>query len=359
MPPVVPPLADPAVRRVALVRLRVGLGDLLCSMPALRRLREARPDVRTTLITWPEMAAVVERMDDTVDELLPFPGAEGIPERTPDPDAWPSFAAAAQERHFDLALQVYGDRPAANRVTATLGARRVGGFAPTGWTPPAGAESLHLRYPLQLHEAQRHLRLFEHLGLPPAPGPAMSFPVRSADEAEHTGTLARTGLVPGRYVVLHPGASSPTRRWPVERYAAVGDALAADGWTVVLTGVPGEREISAGVRARMQAPALDLTGATSLGGLAALLRDSAVLIGNDTGSAHLAAAVGARSVTVFLPGDPVRWAHPGPRHRAVVADVECAPCPHLVCPIDFRCAASVRPDHVVTAARDLLAQDAG
>jgi ADP-heptose:LPS heptosyltransferase len=355
---VLPPLADPAVRRVALVRLRVGLGDLLCSMPALRHLRETRPDVRVSLITWPEMAPVVERMGNTVDDLLPFPGAEGIPERTPDPDAWPSFVAAAADRHFDLALQVYGDRPAANRVAAALGARLVGGFAPTGWKPPAGTEPLHLRYPLELHEVQRHLRLFEHLGLPPAAEAPMHFPISPADEVEHAGTLTTTGLLPGRYVVLHPGASSPTRRWPVERYAAVGDALASDGWDVVLTGVPGEREISAAVRDRMRAPATDLTGTTSLGGLAALLRDCAVLIGNDTGSAHLAAAVGARSVTVFLPGDPIRWAHPGPRQRAVIADVPCAPCPHLVCPIDFRCAASVRPADVTSAARGLLAQDA-
>nr|WP_231839644.1 glycosyltransferase family 9 protein [Blastococcus saxobsidens] len=156
---------------------------------------------------------------------------------------------------------------------------------------------------------------------------------------------------------MHAGASSPTRRWPAARYAAVGDALAADGWDVVLTGVPGERDISAAVRARMTAPVTDLTGATSLGGLAALLRDCAALIGNDTGSAHLAAAVGARSVTVFLPGDPVRWAHRGPRHRAVVADVGCAPCPHLVCPIDFRCAASVRPAAVLAAVHEVLGEE--
>jgi ADP-heptose:LPS heptosyltransferase len=347
------PLADPAVRRVALVRLRVGLGDLLCSLPALRRLREARPDVRISLVTWAEMAPVVERMRGLVDELLPFPGADGIPERTPDPAGWRPFLAAAADRRFDLAVQAYGDRPAANQVTAALGARCTGGFAPTGWTPPPGSEAWHLRYPVQLHEVQRHLRLFEHLGLPPGPAP-MGFPITAADEAEHAGTLGRAGLAPGRYVVLHPGASSPTRRWPVERYAAVGDELAADGWDVVLTGVPGEREISGAVRARMAAPATDLTGGTSLGGLAALLRDCAVLVGNDTGSAHLAAAVGARSVTVFLAGDPVRWAYPGPRHRAVVADVPCAPCPHLVCPIDFRCAASVGPGQVLAAARDLL-----
>jgi ADP-heptose:LPS heptosyltransferase len=356
------PLADPAVRRVAVVRLRVGLGDLLCSLPALRALRAARPDLRVTLVTWPELAPVVDRMGDAVDELLPFPGADDVPDRPPGrrPDAagWAAFVAAAAARRFDLAVQAYGDRPAANRVTAALGARLTAGFAPTGWDPPPGTEHLHLRYPRESHEVQRHLRLFEQLGVPPGRPPEMAFPLTAADEDEHAATLSRHGLLPGRYVVLHPGASSPTRRWPVERFAAVGDALAGDGLSVVVTGVPGERPVSAAVCAAMRAPAVDLTGATGLGGLAALLRDSAVLVGNDTGSAHLAAAVGARSVTVFLPGDPVRWAHRGPRHRTVVADVPCAPCPHLVCPIDFRCAASVRPREVLAAARELTGRTA-
>ncbi len=335
------------------MRLRVGLGDLLCSLPALRRLRAARPDLRITLVTWPEMAPVVARMGDAVDELLPFPGFDGIPERAPDPTRWEPFVAAAAERRFDLALQVYGDRPAANRVTAALGARLVGGFAPTGWEPPATTRALHLPYPVNLHEAERHLRLFEHLGLPAGGPPEMTFPITPDDEEQHAATLDRHGLVPGGYVVLHPGASSPTRRWTVAGYAAVGDTLAGNGLAVVLTGVPGERAIGTAVRTAMRAPALDLTGATGLGRLAALLRDAAVLIGNDTGTAHLAAAVGGRSVTVFLAGDPVRWTHGGPRHRAVVADVPCAPCPHLVCPIDFRCADSVLPEDVLAAAREL------
>jgi ADP-heptose:LPS heptosyltransferase len=349
------PLADPTVRRVALVRLRVGLGDLLCSYPALRRLRAVRPDVRITLVTFAEMAPVVARMGDAVDELLPFPGMDGIPERTPDPTGWAAFVAAAAERRFDLALQVYGDRPAANRVAAALGARLIGGFAPTGWEPPDPMRPLHLRYPLHLHEAERHLRLFEHLGLPHGGPPEMAFLVTADDEAEQAATLGRHGLVAGGYAVLHPGASSPTRRWPVERFAAVGDGLAAEGLDVVVSGVSSEGAISAAVTAAMHSPALDLTGATSLGGLAALLRDAAVLVCNDTGSAHLAAAVGGRSVSVFLAGDPVRWAHQGPRHRALAADVACAPCPHLLCPIDFRCAASVRPEAVLAAARDVVA----
>src|ERR671928_1084986 len=102
------PLLDPDIRRVALVRLRVGLGDLLCSAPALRELAAYRPDVEVTLITWPEMAGVVERLGH-VHELLPFPGFEGIPDRVPDPATWPAaweeFTEQARARRFDLALQ--------------------------------------------------------------------------------------------------------------------------------------------------------------------------------------------------------------------------------------------------------------
>jgi ADP-heptose:LPS heptosyltransferase len=352
---VIPPLADPAVTRVAIVRLRVGLGDLLCSMPALNRLRRARPDLQVSLITWPEMSGVVERMGDAVDELLPFPGVDGIPERPPDPHGWADFVVAAARRCFDLAVQMYGDRPAANRVAAAVGARLTGGFAPTGWAPPHASARLYLRYPLHLHEADRHVRLLEHLGLPVGGPVTMEFPIRRADEDEHAATLGEHGLRPGGYVVVHAGASSPTRRWPAERFAAVADALADDGLAVVLTGVGAERDVSAAVAARMRSPATDLTGVTSLGGLAALLRDSAVLVGNDTGSAHLAAAVGSRSVTVFLAGDPHRWAHSGPGHAAVAATVPCAPCPHLTCPIDFRCAGSVSARDVLARARTLVA----
>jgi ADP-heptose:LPS heptosyltransferase len=123
----------------------------------------------------------------------------------------------------------------------------------------------------------------------------------------------------------------------VERFARVADGLAERGWHVGVTGVPSEAALVGEVRAAMRAPSTDLCGRTSLGGFAALLRDAERLVSNDTGAAHLAAAVDTPSVTVFLAGDPVRWAHPAP-HAVARVQVECNPCPHLVCPIDHRCA---------------------
>jgi ADP-heptose:LPS heptosyltransferase len=333
------------VHRVALVRPRVGLGDWVCSLPALRVLRRARPDLHVTVVTYPEMRPLLQRFGGVVDALLPFPGHPGIPERPVDPAAWPAFAAAARTARFDLAVQAYGDRPGANAVTEALGTARVGGFAPAGWRPRRDA-ALHLPYPRELHEVRRHLLLVEHLGIPlPADAARIAFPVL-AEERERFAELAgRTGLVPGGYAVLHPGASAPTRRWPVERFARLGDALAAQGLRVVIGGVGAERPLTARMRRLMTAPALDLAGAPTVGMYALLLGGAAVVVSGDTGAAHLAAATDARSVTVFMAGDPVRWAHPGPRHRVARAAVGCNPCPHLDCPLHgprhLRCAAAL------------------
>ncbi|CAA9221094.1 MAG: glycosyl transferase, family 9 [uncultured Corynebacteriales bacterium] len=321
-------LRDPDVRTVLLVRLRVGLGDLLCGVPALRALRAARPDLHVALLTWAEMEPVVARFGAYVDELVPFPGWPGIPERPPRDPA--GFLAAVRARRFDAALQVYGDRPAANEVTEAVGARRVGGFHDPARHPADPAT--HLPYPASMHEVHRHLSLFQHLGVPPA-GEDLEFPVTAADRAE-AAPLAR-----GRYAVLHPGATSSSRRWPLRRWAEVGDALARSGLRVLVTGVPGEEELTAAVVGGMREPAVDACGATSLGGFAALLAGAVLLVSNDTGAAHLAVAVRTPSVTVFLSGDPRRWAGlPRDRHRVVRADVGCNPCPHLDCPIDHRCA---------------------
>jgi ADP-heptose:LPS heptosyltransferase len=341
-------LRDPDVRSVLLVRLRVGLGDLLCGVPALRALRAARPDLHVALLTWAEMAPVVDRYPGYVDELVPFPGWPGIPERTPDAAALPGFLAAVRERRFDAALQVYGDRPAANHVTEAVGAGRTGGFHDPARHPADPAT--HLPYPHSMHEVHRHLSLFQHLGVPPA-GEDLEFPVTPADEAE---AAAVTG--PGAYAVVHPGATSASRRWPVRRWAAVGDGLARRGLRVLVTGVPGEERLTAAVVAGMTEPAADLCGATSLGGFAALLRGAALLASNDTGAAHLAVAVGTPSVTVFLSGDARRWAGlRRDRHRVARADVGCNPCPHLDCPIDHRCATEVPVSAVLRQAELALA----
>jgi ADP-heptose:LPS heptosyltransferase len=345
------PLADPGTRRVLLVRLRVGLGDLLASVPALRALRAARPDAEVTLLTWAEMAPVVTRMGAYVDELLDFPGWPGIPERPPRVEALPRFLAETRRRRFDLAVQMYGGQPAANQVTERLGAGRTAGFfTPGQWDADLAT---HLPYPFREREVRRHLELVEFLGVPPG-GEDLEFPLWPEDLEEAEALRRRHRLAPGGFACLHPGATAASRRWPPERFAAVADALAARGLPVALVGTPGEAPVAAAVAAAMRAPAVDLTGQTSLGGFAALLASAALLVGNDSGPAQLAAAVGCPAVTVFLAGDPTRWSPPDPRYRALQAGVPCQPCGHQACPIDFRCAFHLDPGRVAAEAARLM-----
>ncbi|WP_066944500.1 glycosyltransferase family 9 protein [Microtetraspora fusca] len=339
-----PPLADPRLAEVAIVRLRVGLGDLLCTVPALRSLRRARPDVRVTLVTWAEMEPLVRRMSRYVDALLPFPGYPGIPERPVDGPGLAAFLGTAPR--FDLAVQAYGDSGAAREVTERLG-RRACGFGPEGGVPgeigtgevgPGDGSGWWLPYPRSAHEIWRHLLLVRHLGVPLPPDPARpEFPELPADRRGLARLARWHGLRPGRYAVVHPGATSASRRWPAERFAAVADGLVARGLRVLIGGVAAESALAAEVRAAMRGPATDLTGRADLGTYAALLRRAALLVCADTGVAHLAAATGTPSVTVFLSGDPRRWAYGG-RHLVARSGVGCSPCPHLTCPIDFRCA---------------------
>lgn len=343
----VPPLADPSVRRVAIVRLRVGLGDLLASVPALRALRAQRPDLAVTVITWTETVPILARQAAYVDDLLDFPGYPGIPEREPRAGAWASFLAEARDRRFDLALQMYGGHPAANEVTGALGARLTGGFLPPGrW---AGDPRTHLPYPVHRHEVHRHLDLVRHLGVAGG-SDALEFPLAPADHAAADRLRAANGLATGRYACVHAGATAPSRRWPPARFAAVADGLADRGLRVVLAGVAGEQGISGDVAALMRHPAVTTVGATDLGALGALLAGAAVFVGNDSGPAHLAHALRIPSVTVFMAGDVARWAaFDRRRHVALQAGVPCQPCPHQVCPIDLRCAA-IDPAQVVAAA---------
>jgi ADP-heptose:LPS heptosyltransferase len=345
------PLADPSTRRILLVRLRVGLGDLLASVPALRALRAARPDAEVTLLSWAEVAPVVARMAAYVDELLDFPGWPGIPERPPRVEELPRFLAEVGRRRFDLAIQAYGGQPAANQVTERLGARRTAGFfTPGRWDPDLAT---HLPYPYREREVRRHLDLVEFLGVPRG-GEELEFPLWPEDLEQADALRGRHGLAPGGFGCLHPGATAASRRWPPERFAAVADALASRDLPVVLVGVAGEEPVAAAVAAAMRTRAVDLTGQTSLGGFAALLASAALLVGNDSGPAQLAAAVGCPAVTVSLAGDPARWSPPDQRFRPLQAGVPCQPCGHQLCPIDFRCALRLDPDRVASEALRLL-----
>jgi ADP-heptose:LPS heptosyltransferase len=332
------------------------LGDLLCAVPALRALRRAFPHARITLIGLPWARRFVERFPRYLDAFLAFPGFPGFPEQSCDVAALPAFLTSAQRERFDVALQMHGSGTLSNAVVAMLGARITAGFYVHGDHCPDPRR--FIEWQARDREVDRYLSLLRALGVP-ADDAALEFPLDDADREELARAAAGHALGRSDYVCVHPGSQLPSRRWPPERFAAVADELAADGLRVVLTGVAQEAALTRAVAQSMRAPALDLAGKTTLGAAAALLVRARLLVANDTGVAHVAAALGTPTVRVCCGGDERRWAPAdGSKHRVIAHRVSCRPCSHATCPIGHPCATGVPVAAVVEAARTLLAQAA-
>jgi ADP-heptose:LPS heptosyltransferase len=298
-------MVELSVGRIAVVRALKGLGDFLCVVPALRALRAAAPDAHIALICLAPSQTLVTRFNSYIDELLPFPGFPGIPEAPLDVAALPAFFAAAQGASFDLALQMHGNGGLTNPFTVMLGAAATAGYYAPGAYCPDPERFLPLDE--SDHEVRRWLRLLNHIGVPGA-GESLEFPLQPSDWQDLRSVQEAETLAGADYVAIHPGASEPARRWSPESFAAVADHFARTGYRVVLTGTPDEADIASEVAARMRWGAVNLAGRTSLGAMAALLSEAKLVVSNDTGVSHLAAALQVPSVIVFIASNPQRWA---------------------------------------------------
>lgn len=348
-----PKLSD--VRRIAVFRA-LQVGDMLCAVPALRALRAAAPTAEITLIGLPWAAEFAQRFRQYIDDVVPFPGAPGLPEQGADTGGLDAFHREMQARRFDLALQLHGSGRLTNAIVRGLGARRVAGFY---GADKAVADPGFVPYREHEPEIRRLLRLVEALGAP-ARGEELEFPVNGAEWKELARLRVAYGLRPGEYVCVHAGARLATRRWPPERFAAVADVLAMQGLRVVLTGTSEEQLITQAVARAMHAGAINLCGQTPIGVLAALYAGARLLVCNDTGVSHIAAALCVPSVVVYTGSDPERWAPlDRERHRQVYVPVDCRPCEHAVCPIGHKCALGVTADRVAAVALEAVGGDGG
>lgn len=338
-----------APRRIVVFRA-LQLGDMLCSVPALRALRDACPQAHIALVGLPWARDFVARFSMLIDECIVFPGARGFPEQTEDERDLPAFIDAMCTQRFDLAIQLHGSGGVANALVDAFGARALAGFSQPGEAPPPGR---YLPWPEDLPEPQRYLALMHALG---ARGPslredALWFPLTDEDEAARDDLMRRHALDASRLVIVHPGAQLPSRRWPAERFAAVADSLAFDGWQIAVTGTASECALTASVLGAMTQSAQHLAGKTTLGALAALVASARLVVCNDTGLSHVAAAMRTPSVVVASGSDTRRWAPlDHERHRVVADWPECRPCSFHTCPYGHPCALNVTAERVAALA---------
>jgi ADP-heptose:LPS heptosyltransferase len=307
------------VRKIAVLRANA-LGDYLFATPALLSLKAAYPGAELTLLGDAWHTRVLPGRPGPVDRAVlvpPLPGVRAPVDGEPaDPAA---FLEWARGERFDVAVQLHGGGRNSNPLVAALGARVTAGAR------AADAPALDRWIPYVYYQPEV-FRLLEVVGLVGAEPVTFrpAFAVTPADRAE----LAAVGAATGPRVVLHPGATDRRRRWPAERFAAVGDRLAEAGAEVVVTGVAAERELVDRVCAAMRRPARALVDELSIGGLAALLADAALLVSNDTGPLHLAAAVGTPAVGLFWVGNMINGAGMyRARYRALISwTIHCPEC---------------------------------
>jgi len=377
--PIINPAALPGRPRL-LVRGVNWLGDAVMTTPALLRLREALPGTEITLLTH-EKFADLWRDHPAVDALITF---------TDQNNLW-QIALRLRREKFGTALVLPNSTRAALEVWLGGVPRRIG-YAGRGrhWlltetlARPASFVPMHKRTdaeikmlvqnpprpapppPMSAHHMHHYLHLAGALGAKTEPL-APLIPVSEFHLVGARSKLQITGA-PRLILGLNAGAEyGPAKRWPPERFVSTMLELRRrTGCHWVLFGGRGDiplanhiaGEIDKGTNTHgRHSPVLNLAGQTSLMELCALLKYCRVLLTNDTGPMHLAAAVGTPVVVPFgstspeltgpgLPGDP--------RHRLLKSDAPCSPCFLRQCPVDFRCLRGIGVDQVAAAVLQVI-----
>ncbi|MHC4251773.1 MAG: lipopolysaccharide heptosyltransferase II [Planctomycetota bacterium] len=340
------------------------LGDVVMSLPALRALaRElVRRDPPEALDIWtprafaPLVGALVPEA-----EVVPFDLGRGWFTRLRGRMRLARAMRAQEYRAAVMFPNSFGSALAAwracvpERIGTPLHSR---GLLLTKKVEPQGpAEHLAEAY-VRLAEAAAGMRL-------KAADPDASIELPEAVRARARALLEDAGLDVGsgthaaRFVAMAPGAAyGPAKQWGEANFASVARHVAkGTGAATVVVGTRADSGAAAEI-ARLAggqegARVVDLTGRTGLVELAGVISLASGFVGNDSGAAHLAAALGVPTVAVYLSTDPVRTGQRGPRVRLVAADLECRPCMRRWCPGGhYRCRDAVAPELVAERLAD-------
>ncbi len=345
-------------RRVLAVRLDT-LGDVLMTTPALRALKHSGPGRSITLLTSPRGAEVAPFVPE-VDDVIPYdaPWMSSTEPRTGSARDM-EILAELRRRRFDAAVifTVYSQNPLPAAFLCHLAeiplrlahARENPYSLLTDWVPEPEPEKL------TRHEVRRQLDLVQSVGCR-TDDESLSFrvPREAADRARE---LLDSMRIAPNWVVIHPGASAPSRRYPPESYAVAAAYLARElGYHVVFTGTDQEAPLVQQIQSDMGAPSHSLAGQLSLAELGAVLSLAPVLISNNTGPVHIAAALGTPVVDLYALTNPQHapWGTPS---RVLSHDVPCKYCYKSVCPEGHHnCLRLVPPEQVIQAIQELLAE---
>jgi len=339
------------------------IGDVLMSTPAMAALKEGHPERRLTLLTSPAGAAIAPLIP-VVDDVIVY-DAPWMKATAPRAGSGPELAMAERLRagQFDAAVifTVFSQNPLPSAFLCYLAdiplrlahCRENPYQMLTDWLLEVEPER-GIR-----HEVRRQLDLVSAVGCRTTDERMrLRVPAEAAQRAD--SLLAEAAIDPSRpWIIVHPGATAPSRRYPAEGFAAVARRLVVEsGWQPLFTGTASEGDLVADIQAMAGVPTHALVGRASLADLAALIAHAPLVLTNNTGPAHIAAALGTPVVDLYALTNPQHtpWAVP---NRVLSHDVPCKNCYKSICPMGHHdCLRRVAPETVVAAVSDLFAETA-
>lgn len=340
------------IKRVV-VRGTNWVGDSVMTVPALRALRRVLPKAEITLVVRPGAKGIFSDVD-FVDEVLIYDRHSAL-----------SVFGQVREwrkRQFDLAV-LFQNAFEAALIPFLAGVPLRLGYA-------TESRQALLTHPLALPDwrSTRH-EVFYYLYLITAleqllfgtseiceGEPDASLQISDARKFEAENLLRGYGVREGEpTIALCPGSiNSRAKRWPAEAYATLADRLIDSGRQVLIIGSAGEADVTREVTSRMQQRPVVLTGKTSLDQITAVLSLVDLVVTNDTGPAHIAAALGRPTLVIFGPTNPLTTRPFAPEAEILRHPPDCAPCMLRDCPIDHRCMTAITVDEVFEHSHALL-----
>lgn len=300
--------------RILLIRFS-SLGDIVLTSPVTRALRQRYPDA--------EIAITVKRAYEPLARLLP--GVDTVIAFDPS-DGFSQLRASVRQRHFDLMIDLHANLRS-RLLTRSGGAPHIIRYRKRRIARMGMVYNTRLSIPTR-HTVDLYLDALAALDITGSDRHP-SLAVHAAARATVLDRLRTHGVTDDHLILgLAPGASSPTKQWPVRHFVRLADQYRQNPeTTVLLVGGEHDRETSNAVTDAMAAPSIDWTGSIDLSLLPAVIERCHVLVSNDSGPMHVASAVGTPVIGLFGPTHPrLGFAPLGDRDMALSLDLECSPC---------------------------------
>jgi lipopolysaccharide heptosyltransferase II len=348
--PLGPPLWDwPTVQRVLVIRLR-SIGDTVLTTPSLIALRRFLPHAQIDILLEDWVAPVLDGFDEA--HVIEMPRGNAVTRAR--------VALQLRAARYDVVYNLHGGTTATLLTRATGAKHRVGfrHYQYAALHNHQAPSSLFLWGEQRLHSVEQQLALIGWTGVPVTDRPPTRLLVTEDAKAAVATKLQAAGLAAETpFAMVHPAAAFDTKRWATEKFARIADDLAARGLATVAVVTAAEAHIAEELASQSSAPVVALTD-LSLPEVTALASRARLFVGNDSGIAHIAAAVGAPSVVIFGSSNVAHW-RPWTRGRAEVVreELPCQPCHGYFCEKfpEPECILRVRVERVTAAIDSVLA----